>query len=217
MRRIKTLSDISCKAKKVLARVDFNVPIDSRENILDDSKIVAVLSIIRYLVQEDARLILARHLGRPKSEIVAKYSLRNAAMTLTRYIGQLALFLSDCIREEVLSGISRMIDGSIILLEILRFHLEETVNDEKLSQQLASLADIYVNDIFGSAHRAYINGKDNLVCKTECCRIYYGKRAGVSWNENCRSQASFCSHTRRSKVSDKIKVIDNFWKKRTPD
>ncbi|MDR1891156.1 MAG: phosphoglycerate kinase [Puniceicoccales bacterium] len=214
MRRIKTLSDISCKGKKVFVRVDFNVPIDSRGNVLDDSRIVAALPTIRYLVQEGARVILASHLGRPNGEIVAKYSLRNVAVILARHIGQPVLFLSDCVGEEVLSGISRMIDGSVALLENLRFHVEETANDEKFSQQLASLADVYVNDAFGSAHRAHASTEGiTRFVKQSAAGLLMEKELEFLGTKIAETRHPFVVILGGAKVSDKIKVIDNLLEK----
>lgn len=214
VQKVKTLSDISCRGKRVFVRVDFNVPIDDRGNVLDDSRIVAALPTIRYLIQNSARIILASHLGRPKGEMVAKYSLRNVASVLAKYIGQPVLFLTDCVGEEVLAEVTKMIEGRVILLENLRFHKEETANDEEFSKQLASLADIYVNDAFGSAHRAHASTEGiTRFVQESVAGFLMEKELQFLGTKIAEAKHPFLVILGGAKVSDKIKVIDNLLKK----
>ncbi|MDR1528017.1 MAG: phosphoglycerate kinase [Puniceicoccales bacterium] len=214
MQRIKTLSNISCRGKRVFVRVDFNVPIDDRGNVLDDSRIVAALPTIQYLIQNGAKVILASHLGRPKGEVVTKYSLSNVAVVLAKYIEQPVLFLPDCVGQEVLAEVAKMLDGSVILLENLRFHREETANDEEFSKQLASLADIYVNDAFGSAHRAHASteGITHFV-QQSVAGFLMEKELEFLGTKIAEARHPFVVILGGAKVSDKIKVIDNLLEK----
>jgi 3-phosphoglycerate kinase len=214
VQRIKTLSNISCRGKRVFVRVDFNVPIDDRGNVLDDSRIVASLPTIQYLIQNGAKVILASHLGRPKGEVVAKYSLSNVAVVLAKHIGQPVLFLPDCVGQEVLTEVAKMLDGSVILLENLRFHKEETANDKNFSKQLASLADIYVNDAFGSAHRAHASteGITHFV-QQSAAGFLMEKELEFLGTKIVEAKHPFVVILGGAKVSDKIKVIDNLLEK----
>jgi phosphoglycerate kinase len=148
-----SLKDLDIKGKRLFIRVDFNVPLDEDLNITDDGRIRSTLPTINYAVDEGARIILASHLGRPKGIPNKRFSLASVAKRLQRLIKKDVTFLPDCIGPKVEEAVSKMSDGDIILLENLRFHLEEEQNDEQFSKSLAKLADFYINDAFGAAHR----------------------------------------------------------------
>ena len=150
-----TVADINFRGRKVLVRVDFNVPLDDSGNITDDRRIRAALPTLRKIVEDGGRVIACSHLGRPKGEPDPKFSLRPAAVRLGELLGKKVKFAEDCIGPEASNVIGRMEDGDVVLLENLRFHAGEKKNDPDFASKLASLADIYVNDAFGTAHRAH--------------------------------------------------------------
>jgi phosphoglycerate kinase len=147
----KTVRDIDVAGKKVLVRVDFNVPIDERTGaITDDSRIKATLPTINYLIQNQARIILCSHLGRPHGQPAKSLSLAPVADRLSKILRQPVYFAHDCIGPDVELMVNHLHPGEIILLENLRFHIEEEKNDPAFAQALARLADVYVNDAFGT-------------------------------------------------------------------
>ncbi len=150
-----SLRDIDIKSKRLFIRADFNVPIDENLNITDDRRIRSTLPTINYAVDEGAKVILASHLGRPKGSSDKRYSLGSVAKRLQRLIKKEVIFMPDCVGSKVKDAVSKMEEGDIVLLENLRFHEEETTNDEEFSKSLAQLADYYVNDAFGASHRAH--------------------------------------------------------------
>jgi phosphoglycerate kinase len=150
-----SIRDLDTAGKTVFMRTDFNVPLNDRQEVTDDTRIRAALPSIQHLIDNGARLILASHLGRPKGKVVFEMSLSPVADRLAKLVDAPVRFARDCLGEEVESMISEMGEGEILLLENLRFHAEETDNEEAFAEQLASLADIYVNDAFGTAHRAH--------------------------------------------------------------
>jgi 3-phosphoglycerate kinase len=210
VRGIKTIADIDCQGKRTFVRVDFNVPIDDRGNVTDDSRVLAALPTIRYLVQSGAKVILASHLGRPDGERTLKYSLRNVALVLAKHLGQPVLFLPDCVGEEVESAVNRMADGGVVLLENLRFYKEETANDVGFSKKLAALAAVYVNDAFGSAHRAHASteGITKFVAES-VAGFLMEKELDFLGARVTDPERPFVVILGGAKVSDKIKVIDN--------
>src|SRR6476620_2077248 len=153
----KTVRDIDVAGKRVLVRVDFNVPLDDNRQITDDTRIRASLPTIKYLLERGAAVILMSHLGRPKGGPDPKYSLKPAAARLQELLGSgvTVKFANDCVGPEVKQAADALRPGQVLLLENLRFHREEEANDRAFAQDLTSLADIYVNDAFGSAHRAH--------------------------------------------------------------
>jgi 3-phosphoglycerate kinase len=213
-RKIQTIADIPCQGKKVFVRVDFNVPLDEVGHVSDDSRVVAALTTIRYLIQNKAKVILASHLGRPNGEVTLKYSLRNVALSLAKHLGQPVLFLSDCVGSDVTEAIESMGDGAVVLLENLRFHKEETDNDEEFAKKLAALADIYVNDAFGSAHRAHSStvGIAKFV-KQKVAGFLMEKELRFLGTQLANPERPFVVILGGAKICDKIKVIDNFLKK----
>ena len=151
----KTVRDIDVAGKKVLVRCDFNVPQDENGAITDNRRIVAALPTIKYLLENNAKVILCSHLGRPKGEINPKYSLRPVAEELSKLLGKEVKLASDVIGESAKALTSNMQQGDVVLLENVRYEAGEEKNDEDLSKAFASLAEIYVNDAFGTAHRAH--------------------------------------------------------------
>ncbi|MBU4362373.1 phosphoglycerate kinase, partial [bacterium] len=152
---IKDLNKNQLEGKRVLVRVDFNVPLNEKLEITDDTRIKAALSTIKYLTSHQTKVILMSHLGRPKGKVVEKLRLDPVAKRLSELLEQEVKKLNDCIGEEVEKIVSNMRKGEVVLLENLRFHPEEEKNDYEFSKKLANLADIFVNDAFGTAHRAH--------------------------------------------------------------
>ena len=150
----KTVKDVDVRGKRVLVRVDFNVPIADGA-VTDDTRVRAALPTIRYLIDHGARVILCSHLGRPKGEPDPQYSLRPVRRVLQRLIGRNVVFVDDIVGDDAHEAVSRMVDGEILMLENVRYDPGEKANDPAFAKALASLADIYVNDAFGAAHRAH--------------------------------------------------------------
>jgi phosphoglycerate kinase len=152
---IKTVKDINVRGRRVIVRCDFNVPLDQNYTITDDKRIVESLQTIQYLLSMDAKVILMSHLGRPKGKPVPSFSLAPVAKNLSAHLGIPVKLAPDCVGPEVENMVSGMKNGDVLLLENLRFHKEEEENDPEFSKKLAALAEIYVNDAFGTAHRAH--------------------------------------------------------------
>lgn len=151
----RSIDDLQLQHKRVLIRVDFNVPLDDNGAITDDNRIVESLPTIRKVIADGGRAILMSHLGRPKGERKEKYSLRPVAQALSALLGKPVELAPDCVGPEVKAMAESMNDGDVLLLENLRFHKEEEENDEAFARQLAELGDVYINDAFGTAHRAH--------------------------------------------------------------
>lgn len=147
--------DVAVAGKRVLVRVDFNVPLTEAGQVSDDTRIVAALPTIHYLVENQAKVILMSHLGRPKGKVDLKYSLQPVATRLSELLGRPVAFASDCVGEVANAAVAQMSTGEVLLLENLRFHAEEEKNEAGFAKQLAALGDVYVNDAFGTAHRAH--------------------------------------------------------------
>lgn len=205
----KTLSDTDIKNRRVLVRVDFNVPLtDGR--ISDDSRIRAVIPTIEYLRSQGSRIILCSHLGRPEGKIVASMSLQPVALQLSRLMEIEIGFVNDCIGENVSEAVSSLKDGDVLLLENLRFHIEEESNDPEFARKLSDLADVFVNDGFAVAHRAHAS--------TEGITHYLPSVAGLLMHRELEILGTLLEHPQRplvvllggAKVSDKIGVLENF-------
>jgi len=151
----KVVNQIDVRGKRVFVRVDFNVPLDENRNITDDARIVKSLPTIQYLVNKGACVVLASHLGRPKGRRTPEYSLAPAANRLGELLGKNVSLASDCVGPQTEKEVAALLPGDVIMLENLRFHAEEEKNDPEFCKQLAKLADVYVNDAFGTAHRAH--------------------------------------------------------------
>ena len=150
---MKSIKDISLSGKRVLVRVDFNVPLDEFQNITDDSRIRGVLQTLKYALDHNAKLIVASHMGRPKGKVVPELSLAHVAKRLGRLLEKDVKMAEDSVGPEVESPVSVMKDGDVLLLENLRFHAEEEKNDDAFSKALAGLCDVYINDAFAVSHR----------------------------------------------------------------
>ena len=151
----KTVKDIDLKDKKVLVRCDFNVPMDENRNITDNTRIVAALPTIKYLLEQNCKIVLCSHLGRPKGEFKPEFSLAPVAKELSKQLNMEVIMAKDVIGEDSTKKVNDLKSGEIMLLENLRFHREETDNDPEFAKKLASFGEIFVNDAFGTAHRAH--------------------------------------------------------------
>ncbi len=150
---IPTMKDFDFEGKKVLVRVDFNVPLDDEGNITEDERIIAAIPTITFLLEKNAKIILMSHLGRPKGQVVEKLKMNKIAKKLSDLLDKEVIKLDDCIGQDVREKVNEMKNKDVILLENLRFHAEEEKNDEEFAKELASLADVYVNDAFANSHR----------------------------------------------------------------
>ena len=205
----KTIEDVDVRGKKVLVRVDFNVPLDDSQNITDETRIQAALPTIRYLIDHGAKVILMSHLGRPKGEVNPKYSLKPVAKRLGELLDTKVLFADDCVGPEAEKVVDELKDGEVALLENLRFHKEETQNDAAFAKQLASLGDLYVNDAFGSAHRAHASTAGVADYLPAVAGYLIGKELSVMGKALEDPARPFVAILGGAKVSDKIGVISN--------
>ena len=200
------------KSKRVLVRVDFNVPMSKEEEgkITDDKRIVESLPTIKKIISEGGKCILMSHLGRPKGEINLKYSLKPVAEHLSKLLGKPAAFAKDCIGADTKAMIDSMKDGDVLLLENLRFHKEEEKNDENFAKELASYGDVYVNDAFGSAHRAHASTEGVTKFIKKCAAGYLMQKELDYLSRVISSPAHpFTAILGGSKISGKIDVIKN--------
>jgi len=203
-----SIKDLDIEGKRVFIRVDFNVPIKEGK-VDDDTRIRAALPTIQFAIQNNARVILASHLGRPKGERVEKYSLSPVAQHLSGLLGKPVAFATDCVGAEVESRVSAMQDGDVLLLENLRFHKEEEKNDDAFAQQLAKLCDVYVNDAFGAAHRAHAStvGITKFVAQA-AAGLLMQKELEYLGRVITNPAHPFVAILGGAKVSDKIPVIN---------
>jgi phosphoglycerate kinase len=205
----KTIKDVDLKGKRVLMRVDFNVPLDDKLNITDDIRIRAALPTIKYAIEKKAKVILMSHLGRPDGKVVDSMRLTPVAKRLEELLGKKITKADDCIGPAVEEAVAAMKPGDVVLLENLRFHAEEEKNDPAFSKELASLGDLFVNDAFGTAHRAHAS--------TEGVTKYLPSVAGFLLEKEMQYLGQTVDSPKRpfvailggAKVKDKIKVIDN--------
>lgn len=205
----KSIQDIDVKGKKVLVRVDFNVPIDENGSITDDRRIREALPTILYLMEHNARVILMSHLGRPKGKFNSKYSLKPAAERLSHMLGVEVKLAKDVIGDEVLAMTESLKEKDVMLLENVRFYEEEEKNDKEFSRKLSELGDIYVNDAFGTAHRAHASTEGVAKYLPSAIGFLIKKELdimGKALNEPVRP---FIAILGGAKVSDKIGVIEN--------
>ncbi|SJZ43212.1 phosphoglycerate kinase [Garciella nitratireducens] len=207
----KSIQDVDVKSKRVIMRVDFNVPLDENGKITDETRIIAALPTIQYLIEQGAKLILISHLGRPKGEPNKKYSLEPVAQNLADQLGQEVTFASDdiVIGESAKQAVSAMKDGEIVLLENVRFRKEETKNDEEFAKELASLADIFVNDAFGTAHRAHASTVGIAKFLPAYAGLLIEKELKIMGGALENPKRPFVAILGGAKVSDKIGVINN--------
>ena len=204
----KTIEDINVSGKRVLVRCDFNVPLKDGV-ITDDKRIRASLPTIQYLIKNKARVILCSHLGRPKGEFKPEFSLAPIAVRLSELLGQEVKMAKDVVGESAKSLAAGLKDGEVMLIENVRFHKEETNNDPAFSKQLASLAEIYVNDAFGSAHRAHSSTTGVAAYLPAVCGYLIQKEITIMGNALANPKRPFVAILGGAKVSDKIGVITN--------
>ncbi|MBQ8143866.1 MAG: phosphoglycerate kinase, partial [Butyricicoccus sp.] len=209
----KSVEDIDVSGKKVIVRCDFNVPQDSDGNITDDKHIVAALPTIKYLLEKGAAVILCSHLGRPKGEFKMKYSLAPVAERLSELLGQEVKLAADMIGESAKGLAAALKGGEAILLENVRFHKEEEKNDPAFAKELASMADIFVNDAFGTAHRAHASTAGLADYLPAVCGYLINKEISIMGKALADPARPFVSILGGAKVSDKIGVINNLIEK----
>ena len=203
----KTIEDIDVQGKKVLVRVDFNVPLNDKGEITDETRIQAALPTIQYLLDHGAKVILASHLGRPKGEVKPEFSLAPVAKRLDEILNTKVIFAKDCVGKAAQDAVASMENGQVVLLENLRFHKEETANDPQFAKELASLADIYVNDAFGTSHRAHASTAG--VAEYLPAGYLIGKELSIIGKALDDPARPFIAILGGAKVSDKIGVIEN--------
>ena len=209
----KSVEDIDVSGKKVIVRCDFNVPQDENGNITDDKRIVAALPTIKYLLEHNAAVILCSHLGRPKGEFKMKYSLAPVAQRLSELLGQEVKLAKDVIGEDAKKMASELACGQAMLLENVRFHKEEEKNDPAFAKELASMAEIYVNDAFGTAHRAHASTAGIADYLPAVCGFLINKEISIMGKALANPVRPFVAILGGAKVSDKIGVINNLIEK----
>ncbi len=205
----KTIKDIDLKGKKVIVRCDFNVPLDENGNITDNRRIVGALDTIKYLLEQNAKIILVSHLGRPKGEVKPEFSLKPVANELSKLLGKDVKLATDIIGESAKQLTSQMADGDIVLLENVRFDAREEKNDLEFAKELASMAEIYVNDAFGTAHRAHSSTAGIAQYLPAVSGFLMEKELNFLGTALENPERPFVAILGGAKVSDKIAVIDN--------
>ena len=213
---LRTIDALDLGGKRVFIRVDFNVPLDEQGKVSDDQRIRAALPTIRYALDRKAKVVLASHLGRPKGkpEDRKKYTLLPVAERLQQLLDQDVIFADDCVGDGVKKLVRELKDGQVLLLENLRFHPQEEANDEAFAKELASLADVWVNDAFGTAHRAHAStaGMAKFV-KEKAAGFLIQKEVEYLGKALARPAKPFVAILGGAKVSDKIKVLENLLSK----
>ncbi|MDP8230851.1 MAG: phosphoglycerate kinase [Candidatus Gorgyraea atricola] len=210
----KTIKDIEIKGKRVLMRVDFNVPLDKDLRISDDTRIRAALPTIKYAVEQGAKVVLMSHLGRPKGQVVDSMRLTPIAERLSELLGKPVKKLDECVGADVKKVVSGMKVGDVVLLENLRFHAEETKNNPDFAKKLAALGDVYVNDAFGTAHRAHASTEGvTKFIKISAAGFLLGKEIEYFDKALSDPPKPFVAILGGAKVSDKIMVIENLLEK----
>lgn len=208
MPTIKSIQDVSVSGQRVFVRCDFNVPLEAGV-ISDDSRIVAALPTIRLLVQQGAKVILASHLGRPKGQKNLTFTLAPVASALSDLLGQSVQFIEDCVGPVAQEAVDSLDDGQVLLLENVRFYKGETDNDPEFARQLADLADVFVNDAFGTAHRAHASTAGIAAyCSMNLCGLLIEKELAYLGDQTRQPKRPFVVILGGAKVSDKIQVID---------
>lgn len=209
----KTIKDVDLKGKRVLIRVDFNVPLDDNLNITDDIRIRAAVPTIKYALDKGAKVILMSHLGRPDGQVKEELRLSPVAKRLRELIGRPVTALKDCVGNDVKKAVDGMKAGEVILLENLRFHAEEEKNDQNFAKELASLGDVFVNDAFGTAHRAHASTEGVTHYLPSVAGFLLGREIEYLGNTVDNPKRPFVAILGGAKVKDKIKVIDNLLNK----
>lgn len=205
----KSLKDVDIRGKRVLMRVDFNVPLDDKLNITDDARIKAAIPTIKYALDNNAKVILMSHLGRPKGKPSAQFSLRPVSERLSRLLKKKVQMLGDCVGENVKKAVAGMKEGDVALLENLRFHKEEEENDGNFAKELAGLGDVFVNDAFGTCHRAHASTEGVTKFLPSVAGFLVEKEITYFDRATRDPEKPVCLILGGAKVSDKIGVIEN--------
>jgi phosphoglycerate kinase len=214
--KIKTIRDIDVAGKRVFVRVDFNVPQDKKTGkITDDTRIVGALPTIKYLQEKGAKVVLASHMGRPKAGPEAKYSLKAVAELLAQKLGKGVAFVEDCVGDRAEAAVAQLKNGDLLMLENVRFYKEEEANDSAFCQKLARLADVYVNDAFGTAHRAHATtaGVAAFIKGPKVSGFLIEKELEYLGSKLDNPVAPFVVIMGGAKVSDKITVLARLMEK----
>ena len=209
----KTVKDIDLKGKKVFVRCDFNVPMDENQNITDNTRIVAALPTIKYLLEQNCKIVLASHLGRPKGEFKPEFSLKPVAKELSKLLNKEVIMAKDVIGEGTIQKALNLKEGEIMLLENVRFHKEETDNNPEFAKKLASMAEVFVNDAFGTAHRAHASTTGIADYLPAVSGFLIEKELKFLGNAVNNPERPFVAILGGAKVSDKIGVIDSLLEK----
>lgn len=209
----KTIKDIELEGKKVLVRCDFNVPMDEEQNITDNTRIVAAMPTIKYLMEKNCAIILCSHLGRPKGEFKSEFSLAPVAKELSKLLGTEVIMAKDVIGEDANEKAANLQPGQIMLLENVRFHREETDNDPEFAKKLANMAEIYVSDAFGAVHRAHASTAGVAQYLPAVSGLLIEKELKFLGNAVTNPERPFVAILGGAKVSDKIGVIDSLLEK----
>ena len=205
----KTIKDMDIKGKRVLIRVDFNVPLDEKRHITDDTRIKSALPTIEYALKAPSKVILASHLGRPKGEARPEFSLAPCAERLSKLLNKNVKMLGDSVGPQVENTVKNMRDGEIVLLENLRFHKEEEKNDPEFAKALASLGEVFINDAFGTCHRAHASTEGITKFLPSAMGFLVEKEVNYFDKVLHNPQKPFALILGGAKVSDKIAVIEN--------
>lgn len=207
------ITDINLRGKKVLVRVDFNVPIDRDGNITDDTRIRAAIPTINYLLDENASVILASHLGRPKGKVVPELSLMPVAKRLSRLLDKTVTFVDECIGENVREVVSNLKPGNIVLLENLRFHEEEEKNDSEFARELYSLGEVFIQDAFGNCHRRHASMMGTDGSMPQAAGFLLKKEIDYFEKAVNNPKRPLVAIVGGAKISDKMLVIENLSKR----
>ena len=210
MNKVKYIDELSLKGKRVLIRVDFNVPLDDKGDISDDTRIRGVLPTINHALTDGARVILASHMGRPKGKVVPELGLAPAAKRLSELLDREVVMAPDCIGDDIKAITESMKEGEVLLLENLRFHAEEEKNDDIFGKKLASLCDLYVNDAFATAHRAHASNVAITTHVADCAAGFLIKDE-IAYFEKAMGnpERPLVAIIGGAKISGKIEAIEN--------
>ena len=209
-----TIDSVELKGKRVLVRVDFNVPLDENQNITDDRRITSALPTIKKIIADGGKAILMSHLGRPKGEVKAEFSLAPVAKKLSELLGKDVKFASDSVGDDVANLVAKLNDGDVLLLENLRFHKEETDNGEEFAKALAAFGDLYVNDAFGTAHRAHAS-TEGVTKFIDTCVAGYLMQKELDYLDGAIAEPKrpFTAILGGAKITGKIDVIETLLEK----
>ena len=209
----KTVKDIDLKGKKVLVRCDFNVPMNENQEITDNRRIVAALPTIKYLIEQNCKVVLCSHLGRPKGEVKKEFSLKPVAEELSKLLQKQVIMANDVIGEDAKNKAENLKNGEVMLLENLRFHREETDNESSFAKELASFGEVFVNDAFGTAHRAHSSTEGVTHYLPAVSGFLIEKELKFLGDALANPERPFMAILGGRKVSDKIGVIESLLEK----